>query len=131
MAHALMVFLLFLFSILPLKVNKNRLSANLSSKEIKCPHCKQWTLWGGNLHDRCLYCNGFLETDRFTVEVEKKIRNEFRTENDPLFINPTDTPNMRHVKTVLQFLRAWLSYLQIAFFTFISLLLLILGIIAA
>jgi len=83
------------------------------------------------MHDRCLYCNGFLETDRFTGEVEKKIRNEVRSENDPLFINPTDTPNMRRVKIVLQFFRAWISYLQIAFFAFISLLLFILGIVAA
>jgi hypothetical protein len=103
----------------------------LSFKEIRCPHCKQWTLWAGNNYDRCLYCDGFLESERFTVEVEKKILDIVRTEADPLFVKPTDTKRMGDVKNGLRVVRSWTFYVQAAFFGFITLVLVILAFCAA
>jgi hypothetical protein len=97
-------------------------------REIKCPHCGEWTLWNGDIDDRCLYCDGFLEPKRFSREVEKKIRKEVIKENDYFFIKPENSEFQRTVKTFFNNLR-WLAYyLQIAFFVFITLLLLLLSI---
>lgn len=100
-------------------------------REIKCPHCGEWTLWNGEIDDRCLYCDGFLEPKRFSREVEKKIRKEVLKEEDYLFIKPGDGPFTKAVKSFLNFVRWWAYYLQIAFFVFISLILLLLGLFAA
>jgi hypothetical protein len=100
-------------------------------REIKCPQCGEWTLWSGGLDDRCLYCSGFLEPRRFSREVEKKIRTEVIKENDYFFIKPTDGPYTRMVKDVGNWIR-WLAfYLQIAFFIFVTLLLVLVSLIAA
>lgn len=32
--------------------------------EIKCPHCSQWTMWEGQLHDRCKQCDQLLEEEK-------------------------------------------------------------------
>jgi hypothetical protein len=54
-----------------------------------------------------------------------------KTETDPLFIKPTDNNTIARVKLLLQYFRALASYTEIAFFGFISFILLVLGVIAA
>ena len=99
-------------------------------REIKCPHCGEWTLWNGDIDDRCLFCDEFLEPQRFSREVEKKINQDLLKENDYFFIKPTDGLIKRLCKRFLNRLR-WLAYyVQIAFFIFITLLLVLLSIIA-
>jgi hypothetical protein len=97
-------------------------------REIKCPHCGEWTLWQGDIDDRCLYCGEFLESRQFSREVEKKIRNEVLKENDYFFIKPEDGPVKRLLKRVLNSLRWWAFYLQIVFFIFVTLILVLISI---
>src|SRR5271157_2873174 len=92
-------------------------------REIKCAHCGEWTMWTGGIDDRCLNCNEFLEPQRFSREVEKKIGKQLLKENDYFFIKPTDGLFKRSIKLLLNSLRWWVYYLQILFFIFISLLL--------
>ena len=99
-------------------------------REIKCPHCGEWTLWNGDIDDRCLYCGEFLEPQRFSREVEKKINRELIKENDYFFIKPTDGLIKRLSKSLLNQLRWWAYYVQIVFFIFVTLLLVLLSIIA-
>jgi hypothetical protein len=96
-------------------------------REIKCPHCGEWTMWAGHIDDRCLYCNGFLEPQRFSREVEKKVNKEVLKENDYLFIKPTDSPLIRDFKKFINSFRWVVFYLQILFFAFITLLLVLLS----
>ncbi len=100
-------------------------------REIKCPHCGEWTLWAGDIDDRCLYCGEFLEPQRFSREVEKRIRKEVLKEDDYLFIKPTDGELKRTGKQFLNFIRWWAYYLQIAFFIFVTLILVLLSLFAA
>ena len=100
-------------------------------REIKCPHCGEWTMWNGDIDDRCLYCDGFLEPQRFSREVEKKINKELLKENDFFFIKPGDGPFKRWFKSWLNEIRWLLYYVEIAFFVFITLLLLLLTLFAA
>ena len=99
-------------------------------REIKCPHCGKWTMWTGEVDDRCLYCDEFLEPQRFSREVEKKIGKELTKENDYFFIKPTDGPVKRRIKLILNSFRWWVYYLQILFFIFISFLLVVLTLLA-
>ncbi|HEY8781920.1 MAG TPA: hypothetical protein VIM16_09915 [Mucilaginibacter sp.] len=98
-------------------------------REIKCPNCGEWTMWNGQVDDRCLYCGGFLEPQRFSREVEKKINLELLEENDYFFIKPADSPIKRWYKHFFNSIR-WLAYyVQIAFFLFVTLLLVLLSLI--
>lgn len=99
--------------------------------EIKCPNCGQWTLWKDQIDDRCLYCGEFLEPQRFSREVEKKIASEVKKENDYFALKDTDGPVKRQLKLFLNSLRWGVYYLQILFFIFITMLLVLLSIIAA
>lgn len=36
----------------------------MAKQELKCPHCKQWTAWQGQLYDRCNNCNALLEEEK-------------------------------------------------------------------
>ena len=99
-------------------------------REIKCPHCGEWTLWAGHIDDRCLYCNGFLEPQRFSREVEKNVTKELLKEHDYFFIKPTDGYFKRETKVFLNSMRWGVYYLQIVFFFFISLLLVLLSLFA-
>lgn len=36
----------------------------MAKRELKCPHCNQWTSWQEQLHDRCQHCNQLLEEDK-------------------------------------------------------------------
>ena len=100
-------------------------------REIKCPHCKDWTLWSGHIDDRCLHCDGFLEPQRFSREVERKVRREVIKENDYFFIRPADGDLKRGIKGFLNSIRWIAYYLQIALFGFVSLLLVLLSLLAA
>ncbi|WP_299584887.1 hypothetical protein [Mucilaginibacter sp.] len=98
-------------------------------REIKCPKCGKWTLWAGDIDDRCLYCDSFLESRRFSREVEKKIRGEVQKENDYFFIKPTDGPFKRLCKKTLGVLRWWVIGLQIAFFVFVTIIIVLISLI--
>jgi hypothetical protein len=85
-------------------------------------------MWNGLVDDRCLYCSEFLEPNRFSREIEKKIGKELLKEQDYLFINPADGPYKRRFKRFLNAMR-WLAYYsQIAFFLFVTMLLVLLSI---
>ena len=99
-------------------------------REIKCPHCGEWTMWRGLVDDRCLYCNGFLEPQRFPREVEEKLKRELLEENDFFFIKPDDSKFTRIIKKALNATRWTLYYMQMAFFVFISILLVLLSLLA-
>ncbi|HEY8930449.1 MAG TPA: hypothetical protein VIM55_14710 [Mucilaginibacter sp.] len=94
----------------------------MSSREIKCPECGKWTLWEGDVNDRCLYCDSFLDSRRFSREVEEKLRREIQRENDYFVINPEDGPWVRVRKTIMNFIRWGAIYLQIAFFIIVTVL---------
>jgi DNA-directed RNA polymerase subunit RPC12/RpoP len=98
--------------------------------EIKCPHCGEWTMWKGQVDDRCLYCGEFLEPDRFSREVEKKIVGEVKKENDYFALKPGDGPLKRRAKIFLNSFRWAAFYLQIAFFIFITLLIVLISLFA-
>ncbi len=98
--------------------------------ELKCPHCGEWTLWTGHVDDRCLYCHEFVEPKRFSREVEKKIRQEVVKENDYFFIKPTDGPIKSRIKRSLNSMRWGVYYLQIIFFGFVTLILLLTSVLA-
>jgi len=98
-------------------------------REIKCPHCGQWTMWNGDIDDRCLYCDEFIEPQRFSREIEKKINTELLKENDFFFIKPGDGPFKRAYKRFFNSLRWVAYYVQIIFFLFVTLLLVLLSLI--
>lgn len=100
-------------------------------REIKCPHCGEWTLWKGSVDDRCLYCDEFLEPHRFSREVEKKIITEIKKENDYFALKATDGPLKHRVKLFMNSLRWSVYYLEIAFFIFITFLMVLLSLFAA
>lgn len=100
-------------------------------REIKCPHCKEWTLWNGNMNDRCLQCGVFIEKEAFSNKVEKEIKKQVTLENDPLIIKADDSAAVRFCKRVLTSLRKLLYYLQIAFVAFISLVLWLISLLTA
>jgi hypothetical protein len=77
-------------------------------------------MWQGEVDDRCLYCGEFLEPQRFSREVEKKVNRELLKENDYLFIKPGDGDFIRWLKTGLNSARWFAYYLQIAFFIFVT-----------
>jgi hypothetical protein len=92
-------------------------------REIKCPHCGEWTMWQGDLDDRCLFCGEFLETRQFSREIEKRVNKQLLQEDDYLFIRPGDGPVKRWFKKLLNRVR-WITIsLQIAFFIFVTLVL--------
>ncbi|QJD94518.1 hypothetical protein HH214_00845 [Mucilaginibacter robiniae] len=98
--------------------------------EIKCPHCKEWTLWRGGVDDRCLYCGGYIDPQRFSREIEKKIRAEVVEEKDIFFIKPNDGWLRRKTKQFLNAMRWYVYYFQIVFFVFVSLLLVLISLLA-
>jgi phage FluMu protein Com len=100
-------------------------------REIKCPYCKQWTLWNGNINDRCQHCGVFLEKEAFSNEVEKKIKKQVELENDPLIIQVDDSATVKATKRALVFLRKMLYYFQIAFVAFISFILWLISLLTA
>ncbi|MBS1521876.1 MAG: hypothetical protein JST50_12815 [Bacteroidetes bacterium] len=99
--------------------------------EIKCPHCGKWTLWKGEVDDRCLYCYTFLEPQRFSREIEKKIVTQVKKDNDYFALKPTDSEFKHEVKIFFNSFRWLVYYCEIAFFIFITTLLVLLAFLAA
>jgi len=97
-------------------------------REIKCPNCGEWTLWNGLIDDRCLYCDGFLERERFAHEVERKIRNEVKKENDYLALKPGDSFLKRQLKLFFNSVRWIFYYLGIAIFILVAAMLVLISI---
>ena len=96
-------------------------------REIKCPKCKEWTLWRGEIYDRCLYCGEFLQNEDFIKKVEKDISDQIKEENDLLYIQPDDGYFTIRVKRFFRKFRWFFVFAQAAFIAFMSLLLWIIG----
>jgi len=96
-------------------------------REIKCPQCGEWTMWQGGLDDRCLFCGCFLESRKFSREVEKKVNLELKKEDDYLFVRPGDSGVKRWFKRSLNRVRWVVILLQIAFFIFVTAILVIIS----
>ncbi|MDP9076082.1 MAG: hypothetical protein M3O71_01535 [Bacteroidota bacterium] len=98
-------------------------------REIKCPQCGKWTLWEGDINDRCLYCNSFLESHSFSRGIEKKAREEAMRESGFLYIRPGDGPVKRALKRSISAFR-WLGiYLQVAFFIVVTIIIVLISLI--
>ena len=96
-------------------------------REIKCPHCNEWTLWRGEIYDRCLYCGEFLQNEDFTKKVENEIREQVKEENDIFFVKPSDSEFIGVSKRFLRKFRKFAVFAQAALIAFMSLLLWIIG----
>lgn len=98
-----------------------------SKREIKCPHCKEWTLWRGEIYDRCLYCGEFLQNEAFTKKVEREIREQVKEENDLFHIKPNDGLFIRAYKRFFRKFRWIFVVTQAVLIAFMSVLLWIIG----
>jgi phage FluMu protein Com len=96
-------------------------------REIKCPKCKEWTLWRGEIYDRCLYCGEFLQNEDFIIKVEKDIRTQVKEENDLFHIKDTDGKFTIKSKRFLRKFRKIFVIAQAALIAFMSLLLWLIG----
>ena len=96
-------------------------------REIKCPHCGEWTLWNGGIDDRCLYCDGFLETRKLSREVEKKARRQYMADEDHFAIKPDDSDLTRWAKQLGNSFRWAFFYIEIAFFIFVTLIIVVIS----
>ncbi|MBS1532458.1 MAG: hypothetical protein JSU01_19300 [Bacteroidetes bacterium] len=103
----------------------------MSTSEIKCPHCGQWTMWQGDVDDRCINCGEFLDSRRFSREVEKKINKQLKTEDDYFAIKPTDGELTRMFKGFFNFFRWSAYYVQLVIFVFVTILMAIISLLAA
>ena len=98
--------------------------------EIRCPHCGAWTMWQGHIDDRCISCGEFLETRRFSLEVEKRITRELKKDDDYFAPKPTDSPERKWFKSMFNSFRWGVYYVQLALFTFITIVILIISLLA-
>ena|ERR1700749_5073376 len=89
-------------------------------REIKCPHCRQWTIWQGDVDDRCLNCGEFIEPNRFSREVEQRVNKELLKEEGYLYVKSTDGEIKREAKGFLKGLSWVVISLQVLFFVFVS-----------
>ena len=96
-------------------------------REIKCPNCKEWTLWRGEIYDRCLYCGEFLQNEDYSNKIEQEIRTKVKEENDLFFIKPTDSEFVKRSKKFLRRFRKVFVFAQAALIAFMSFLLWIIG----
>jgi hypothetical protein len=98
--------------------------------EIRCPHCGNWTMWQGNVDDRCINCGEFLETRRFSREIEKRINKELKAEDDYFAIKPTDGPVKRLFKRTFNTFRWSMYYVQLVIFTLITILIFVISLLS-
>lgn len=99
-------------------------------REIKCRSCGKFTLWLGRDHDRCLYCNNFLQNQEYIKKLENEIVTQVKEENDIFFIKPTDSKFTRINKRFFRKVRKITVIAQGLFIGFMTLLLWILGMMA-
>jgi hypothetical protein len=102
----------------------------MSTSEIKCPHCGQWTMWQGGVHDRCINCGEFLDSRTFSREVEKRINKELKQEDDYFAIKPNDGTLIRIFKGFFNSLRWSAYYVQLVIFSLVTILMLIISLMA-
>ncbi|MNL19980.1 hypothetical protein D3C87_1412080 [compost metagenome] len=54
----------------------------MAKREIKCPHCCEWTEWQEQLHDCCKHCGGLIEQDKINklkaLALQKQIDEELK-----------------------------------------------------
>lgn len=97
-------------------------------REIKCPHCGEWTMWQGNVDDRCLNCDQFIEPNRFSREVERRVNKQLLKEDGYFFVKPTDSELKREVKGFFKGLSWVVISLQVLFFIFVTAIIVIISI---
>jgi rRNA maturation protein Nop10 len=102
-----------------------------NASEIKCPNCGEWTLWTDKADEKCVHCGELLEPGRFSREAEKKIAQTFKKRNHYFDLKPNEDPIQREFKLFFNSMLWGFYYLEIAFFIFITVLLVIVGTIAA
>jgi hypothetical protein len=100
------------------------------ANEIKCPHCGEWTAKLGHKDEKCPKCNGFLEPQRFSRHAEKSITKENFKKTEYLPIKASDGPITRELKGFINALGWIVFYSEIAFYGFVTLLIMVVGIIA-
>jgi hypothetical protein len=99
-------------------------------REIKCPNCKEWTLWRGELYDRCLYCGEFLQNEDYSKKIEHEIRTKVKEENDLFYIKPTDSNFTKKSKKFFRKFRKVILIGQAVLIGFMSFLLWIIGLLS-
>jgi hypothetical protein len=71
--------------------------------EKKCPNCKQWTSWQGNLTDACLHCDTLLQQS-IAAERDVWLARESEIKKNDFFIpKETDGPLMLATRKVALF----------------------------
>ena len=103
----------------------------MSTNEIKCPHCGQWTTRNGHVDDKCHHCGESVDAHRFSREAEKKVTMELNKKKDYWQIKETDTPFQAQMKNVGNAFGWLVYYWQITLFAFVSLLIALIGIFAS
>ncbi|HYK76345.1 MAG TPA: hypothetical protein VEV16_05165 [Daejeonella sp.] len=104
----------------------------MSKREIKCPECKQWTTWNGNIQDRCLFCNELIEKEAFKKQAAKETLQAISANKRPdIIIHPDDSFLVRLSKRIQLACRGFVYYAQIAFVSVISFILWIIALLAA
>jgi hypothetical protein len=88
-------------------------------------------MWQGGVDDRCIDCGEFLETRRFSREIEKKINNELKAEDDYFAPKPNDGPATRLFKQIFNTFRWSAYYVQLVIFTFVTLLIFAISMLSA
>ena len=84
-------------------------------------------MWNGQVDDRCLHCNEFLEPNRFSRELEEKISGEIKKENNYFSVDPGDGIFKRIIIFLLNPVR-WLAYyMPMIFFLVVTLIIVIIA----
>jgi hypothetical protein len=87
-------------------------------------------MWQGNVDDRCINCGEFLETRRFSREIEKKINKELKAEDDYFAIKPTDGALTRLFKQTFNTFRWSMYYVQLVMFTLVTILIFVISLLS-
>lgn len=104
----------------------------MSKREIKCPECKQWTSWNGNIQDRCVFCNELIEKEAFKKLAAEENLQAVSANNRPnIIIHPDDSFLVRLSKKIQLACQGFVYYAQIAFVSVISFILCIIALLAA
>lgn len=87
-------------------------------------------MWQGGLDDRCINCGEFLETRRFSREIEKRINKELKAEDDYFAIKPTDGAMKRLFKKTFNTFRWSMYYVQLVIFTLVTILIFVISLLS-
>lgn len=97
--------------------------------EIKCPGCGEWNTGTGKVDATCVKCNEYLEPELVTHEEEKKAA-EAQKQNYYMVIKDTDETIVQIFKLFINSVRWGAYYVVMLFFIFITVLLVIVGVVA-